>query len=557
MTPFRLTIAAKLYAIFALLATVTVVIALVAVVSGRRQSSLMDQFRSSFDGARQIERVNALIYAVVMDSRALANAPDTAAARVIATRLIANNDRLGDSVTELQWEVGSEERAAFDSFGQRIKDFQEFRRELVRRGTEIDPAAARAPGENEVARAALNRDIEQMGQAYAQRSKQLYADIERGVRESSWMLAALAVFLLLLAVTGAIIVWRSCIRPLAIVTKVTERVADGQLNVDVPYRERRDEIGALACSIAIFQAAMRRNEELNKTVRSDAEARQRRQDDIAAQIAQFSSDVETTLRDLMEFSDQVRSGSNEVPTAAESTLDRTMRATDASTLANANVRDIASAADELAMSVLEIERQVSQSNDIAIKAVNEAEATNDTVRELSDAAGRIGDVIRLINDIAEQTHLLALNATIEAARAGEAGRGFAVVAGEVKALAGQTAKATEDIGRQIAGMQQATDRSIAAIGAIKRTIRDIGDISSAIAAAVTEQGAATQEIARSVETASRKSAETADQIQRVNEATETTRNHSVTARKVADNLGEVASRIRTQVDRFFERLRAA
>ena len=259
----------------------------------------------------------------------------------------------------------------------------------------------------------------------------------------------------------------------------------------------------------------------------------------------------------MEFSDQVRSGSNEVATAAESTLDRTMRATDASTLANANVRDIASAADELAMSVLEIERQVSQSNDIAIKAVNEAEATNDTVRELSDAAGRIGDVIRLINDIAEQTNLLALNATIEAARAGEAGRGFAVVAGAVMDWACKTAKATEDIGRQIAGMQQATDRSIAAIGAIKRTIRDIGDISSAIAAAVTEQGAATQEIARSVETASRKSAETADQIQRVNEATETTRNHSVTARKVADNLGEVASRIRTQVDRFFERLRAA
>ena len=197
---------------------------------------------------------------------------------------------------------------------------------------------------------------------------------------------------------------------------------------------------------------------------------------------------------------------------------------------NANVRDIASAADELAMSVLEIERQVSQSNDIAIKAVTEAEATNDTVQELSEAAGRIGDVIRLINDIAEQTNLLALNATIEAARAGDAGRGFAVVAGEVKALAGQTAKATEEIGRQIAGMQQATDRSIAAIGAIKRTIRDIGDISSAIAAAVTEQGAATQEIARSVETASRASAETADQIGSVTEATEISRIHSVTAR---------------------------
>jgi methyl-accepting chemotaxis protein len=403
----------------------------------------------------------------------------------------------------------------------------------------------------------LAREIEQMGQLYSQRSKRLYADMERGVSDSAWIMEVLAVLLLVLAITGTIVVWRSCIRPLALVTKVTEQVADGRLDVDVPYRGRRDEIGALACSIAVFQAAMRHNEELNKTVRGDADARARQQDDIATQISQFSADVEDTLKSLLQLSDSVRSGSNEIANAVESTFDRTMRATGASTEANANVRDIASAADELTMSVLEIERQVSQSNDIAIKAVNEAEATNDTVQALSDAAGRIGDVIRLINDIAEQTNLLALNATIEAARAGDAGRGFAVVAGEVKALAGQTAKATEEIGHQIAGMQQATERSITAIGAIKRTIRDIGEISGAIAAAVTEQGAATQEIARSVETASRKSAETAEQIQRVNEATEATRANSASARELADHLGEVASRIRSQVDRFFERLRAA
>jgi methyl-accepting chemotaxis protein len=557
VAPFRLSIAAKLYAIFALLATVTVATALVAVTSARRHSALTDEFRASFDGARQLERVNALVQGAISESRALIHAPDPAVARPIAARLIAVNDRLGAAVTELQWEVQPQEQAVFESFAQRLKDFQESRRALARRGIGADLSVASEEAQSEAARAALSREIEQMGQLYSQRSKQLYADMENGVRWSVWMLAALAVFLLLLAITGAIIVWRSCIRPLAIVTKVTERVADGQLDLEVPYRSRRDEIGALACSIAIFQAAMRHNEELNRTVRSDADARQKWQDDIAAQIVQFSGDVETTLRDLMQLSNEVRSDSSEVATAVESTLDRTMRATDASAEANANVRDIASAADELAMSVLEIERQVSQSNEIAIKAVNEAEATNDTVQELSEAAGRIGDVIRLINDIAEQTNLLALNATIEAARAGEAGRGFAVVAGEVKALAGQTAKATEDISQQIAGMQHATERSIAAIGAIKRTIRDIGEISSAIAAAVTEQGAATQEIARSVETASRKSAETAEQIQRVNEATESTRTHSVTARKVADNLGDVASRIRTQVDRFFERLRAA
>jgi methyl-accepting chemotaxis protein len=259
----------------------------------------------------------------------------------------------------------------------------------------------------------------------------------------------------------------------------------------------------------------------------------------------------------MKMSGRAKKAATELSQAVDITVDRTGRATQSSEESNANVRDIASAADELAMSVLEIERQVSQSHDIAMKAVAEAGATNDTVQELSEAAGRIGDVIRMINDIAEQTNLLALNATIEAARAGEAGRGFAVVAGEVKALAGQTAKATEEIGLQIAGMQQATDRSIAAIGAIKTTIRDIGDISSAIAAAVTEQGAATQEIARSVETASRRASETTDQIGKVGEATEISRVHSVAAQDVSDTLDRLATRMRGQIDQFFERLRAA
>jgi methyl-accepting chemotaxis protein len=200
---------------------------------------------------------------------------------------------------------------------------------------------------------------------------------------------------------------------------------------------------------------------------------------------------------------------------------------------------------------------VSQANSIATKAVSEAEWTNTMVKELNEAAGRIGDVVRLITDIAEQTNLLALNATIEAAHAGEAGRGFAVVASEVKALAGQTAKATEDIGAQIAGMQHATMRSIEAIGAIERTIRQIDEISGAIAAAVTEQGAATQEIARSVETAAKRTVDTADEVVRVGEATSATRDSATEVKAVADDLGNVAARIRCQVDQFFQKLHAA
>jgi len=178
------------------------------------------------------------------------------------------------------------------------------------------------------------------------------------------------------------------------------------------------------------------------------------------------------------------------------------------------------------------------------------------VTELGEAATRIGDVVKLITGIAEQTNLLALNATIEAARAGEAGRGFAVVAGEVKALAGQTSRATAEISAQIAGMQRATTRSIEAINAIEHIIGEIGDISRAIAAAVTEQGAATTEIARSVEIAAKRTVETADEVSLVGTATKGTRASASSVKAVADDLGSVAGHIRDQLDSFFARLSA-
>ena len=308
-------------------------------------------------------------------------------------------------------------------------------------------------------------------------------------------------------------------KPLADITRVTEAVAAGEASVSVPFSERRDEIGALARSIAVFQRAMRHNEELNRTVRDDAETRTQRQEQMSGEISRFSAEVEATLAELGRISDQMLAASTQLASAADDASAKTERATTASSEASANVRDIASAADELSASVNEIDRQVAQSNAIATKAVNEAGRTNVAVKELDEAAGRIGDVVKLITDIAEQTNLLALNATIEAARAGEAGRGFAVVAGEVKALAGQTSRATEEISAQIAGMQRATVRSIEAITAIEHIIREIGDISGAIAAAVTEQGAATQEIARSVEIAAKRTVETADEVNLVGTAT--------------------------------------
>src|SRR5262249_26441349 len=257
----------------------------------------------------------------------------------------------------------------------------------------------------------------------AERSRRIYAQINRGIGRTAWLLSFLAIAAILLAAAGALMIRRAVARPLALITGVTEAVASGESGIAVPYRDRGDEVGALARSIAVFQDAMRRNEELSRTVIDDAQSRAQRQEFMSAEIVRFSAEVDTTLSELGRICDQMFGASAELTSAADHTASRTAGAASASADASANVKDIASAADELAASVTEIDRQVAQSNRIAARAVSEAGQTNATVQELNEAAGRIGDVVRLITDIAEQTNLLALNATIEAARAGDAGRG--------------------------------------------------------------------------------------------------------------------------------------
>jgi methyl-accepting chemotaxis protein len=558
----RLSIATKLYAIFALLATVTIGLAAVVAASAYRHAAATQEFAAASKGAENVERLVGLIYAAEMETRGIYLAPDIDAARWPAAELAEINGRIGNLMNDWRRRVEPRDAAQFEDLLARVQAFREFRRELGRRAVLQGPQQAREWGAAErdtagVTRITLSNDLETLAVLYAQRSRDAYAQMQRSVRDAVWLMLGLGLIAGLLAAAGVLTIRSAVVRPLARITGVTAAVAAGEAKQAVPYRDRSDEVGALARSIAVFQDAMRQNAELSRTVIDDAQARTRRQEQMSAEIVMFSADMEMTLAQLGRICADMIAAAVRLAGTADQASSRTAGAAASSAEASANVRDIASAADELAASVTEIDRQVAQSNAIANKAVSEAETTNATVKELNEAAGRIGDVVRLITDIAEQTNLLALNATIEAARAGVAGRGFAVVASEVKALAGQTARATEDIGAQIAGMQRATMHSIGAIGAIERTIREIGAISGAIAAAVTQQGAATQEIARSVETAAHRTIDTAKEVTQVGEATNATRDSANAVKAVAEELGGVAGRLRGQVDAFFEKLRAA
>jgi len=555
----KLSIAAKLYVIFALMATTTVALSVIAVTSVRHHAVLTDEFESANASTWNVAKVDGLIYAVVMESRGVYMSSDIKTSKVYADGILKFNDQIAKVVEDWKKSVRDDDAELFGQFSQRIAQFIEFRRELARLGTEISPAAGREWGDNDAnrnVRKALNSDLEKLRDLYGKRAMRVYNEIDAGIDNTAMWLSVLASFAVVLALVGVLVISRNVAKPIADITHITEMVAAGNDSIAIPFSERRDEIGALARTIAVFQRAMRHNQELNRTVRNDAELRTQRQELMSSQVAHFSAEVEATLAKLGRISDQMLAASTQLASTADDASAKTQQAATASADASANVRDIASAANELSASVNEIDRQVAQSNAIVNKAVNEASRTNLAVQELGEAATRIGDVVKLITGIAEQTNLLALNATIEAARAGEAGRGFAVVAGEVKALAGQTSRATEEISAQIASMQRATTRSIEAINAIEDIIREIGDISGAIAAAVTEQGAATIEIARSVEIAAKRTVETADEVSLVGAATEGTRASASSVKAVADDLGSVAGCIRDQLDSFFARLSA-
>ena len=463
---------------------------------------------------------------------------------------------------------------------------------------------------------------------------------------------AMVAFGLLAGLSTAIVLARGISRPVTGMTEAMTALAGGDMKVEIPAIERKDEIGEMAKAVQVFRdkaveaewlaasqaemehrqkeeheqrtaekaeeearrAAAKAGEEAREAAETvklaEAQAERERQErekearrieeqheakehqrledvrrveekrkaEAAAEAAKrdaeqrtraerrqamldladsFESQVGGVIEKVSHASAQMQSSAQSMSVNAEQTSEKSMTVASASDEASSNVRHVATSADQLASSIQEISRQVTHSADIARDAVNQAETTNEKVHGLVQSAQKIGDVVQLINDIASQTNLLALNATIEAARAGEAGKGFAVVANEVKSLAGQTAKATEEIGAQIVEIRNATNETVQAIGDIGGTISKIDEISSAIASAVEEQGAATQEIASSVQRAASSTNDVSSNIADVTDVAGETGNAANQVLNAVNDLSQQTNVLRGSVDEFLNRVRTA
>ena len=332
-----------------------------------------------------------------------------------------------------------------------------------------------------------------------------------------WMTLAALGAGMLLALGAIAFSFVGIARPIAHITRSMGALAGGDMTAEIPFAARHDEVGSMAAAVQVFKDNMIKARELEAEAEAVKErAAVQRKADMNRLADGFQAAVVNIVNTVSTASTELESAAGKLTQTAEVTQHRAATVAAASEQASANVQSVASATEEMTSSVNEIGRQVQESSQIAGEAVKQAEQTDARIAALSQAAGRIGDVVKLITAIAEQTNLLALNATIEAARAGEAGRGFAVVASEVKALAAQTGKATEEISAQIAGMQTATQESVAAIKTISETIGRISDIATSISAAVEQQGTATQEIARNVGEAARGTSQVATSITDVN-----------------------------------------
>ncbi len=382
--------------------------------------------------------------------------------------------------------------------------------------------------------------------------------MEEHEKSGLMVMMVLAGLALALGAVLSFVIVSAIVKPVNAMTQAMESLSNGDLETQIPAVGQKDEVGEMATAVQVFKdnAIQVKKMQQEQQAAEERAAEEKRQM-MHGMADDFESNVGSVVESVASASSQMRDSAASMSTIAEQTTNQSSAVAAASEQASANVQTVAASAEELSSSISEINRQVSRSSQVSSSAMDEATSADAKIKGLAVAVEKIGEIVQLITDIAEQTNLLALNATIESARAGDAGKGFAVVASEVKNLATQTGRATEEISRQIDAVRTETNESVAAIEGVTKTIGEINEISSAIAAAVEQQSAATQEIARNVEQAAAGTQEVNSNITEVTHASGQTGTAAGEIAEAANDLTSQSETLKSQVSKFLTQVRAA